>query len=434
MSFKKRKIEKGSMGKKENGVQQLANSIRRRFEELPPLSTKCCIYRVPRTLRSVNSCAYKPYVISIGPLHHGIKRLQGMQEHKLRYVQNFLRRNEGLTLKDYLRAIKGLENEARECYIESVSLSSDEFVEMMFVDGCFVIEFFVNWHWEVSDEHDRIFGKPSLEHVIRRDLLLIENQLPFFVLEHLYDLAFKNESPESFTPFADLTSEVLIGERDLPEKFKSNQILHFVDFMRTYFLPSNRRDLTRVPPHDIEWDFPPSVRDLHDAGVQFMTNKHSPLLDVKFENGILYIPKLDVEDHTEALLLNLSAFEQCHYNFDSYIVDYILLIDVLITTLKDVDILISNGIVSNSLGNNDDVARLFNTICRETSYEAHKFYYTELCKELVVHSKAPWNKWKATLRHDYFNNPWTIISVIAAFVLLILTIVQTACSVISIKR
>ncbi|XP_074287874.1 UPF0481 protein At3g47200-like [Silene latifolia] len=434
-SFKKRK-KRGPTWKVDNGIHQLANSIRKRFEELPPLSSKCCIYRVPRTLRSVNSCAYKPCIISIGPLHHGTTRLQGMQEHKLRYVQDFLRRNERRTLKDYLRAIKGWEKKAREYYIESVSLSSDEFVEMVFVDGCFVIEFFVNWHWEVLDEQDRIFGKPSLEHVIRRDFLLIENQLPFFVLEGLYNLAFENEFTKGFLSFVDLSSEVLLGESELPKKFKKpDRILHFVDFMRTYFLPSNRRDLNYVPPRNVEWDFPQGVGDLHDAGVQFATTtKHSSLLDIKFENGILYIPKLDVEDHTEALLLNLSAFEQCHYNYDSYIVDYILLMDVLITTLKDVDILISSGIVSNSLGNNDDVARLFNTICRETSYEAHKFYYSDLCRQLVAHSKAPWNKWKATLRHDYFNNPWTIISVFAAIVLLILTVVQTACCIFSLKR
>lgn len=440
-----RKRKRVSIGKMEDGIHELANSIRKRIEELPPLSSKCCIYRVPRTLRDVNLCAYEPCLISIGPLHYGMKRLQEMQEQKLRYLQNFLRRNEKKTLKDYLGAIKEWESDARECYIESVGLKSDEFVEMMLLDGCFVIEFFLNWYCDTLDEEDRIFGKPSLEHVIRRDLLLIENQLPFFVLENLYDLVFDDddeeeeedeESSEGSIPFKDLTSEVLLGSKELPKKFKRHgEILHLVDFLRTYFVPQQLRDPNYVPSHDDAcWEFPPGVGDLHDAGVKFVVDKSDSLLDIKFIDGVLYIPKLEVEDHTESILLNLSAFEQCHYHSNSYIVDYVLLMDVLITTLKDVDILLSSGIITNALGNNDEVAHLFNTICRETNYEAHKFYYTDVCRRLVAHSKAPWNRWKATLKHDYFNNPWTIISVIAAIVLLILTVIQTACTVIAFRR
>uniref|UniRef100_A0A803KQI3 Uncharacterized protein n=2 Tax=Chenopodium quinoa TaxID=63459 RepID=A0A803KQI3_CHEQI len=424
----------------EDGIHQLAKSIRKRFAELPPLSSKCCIYRVPRTLRNVNLSAYKSCLISIGPLNYGAKRLQGLQEQKLRYLQNFLRRNERKSLKDYLKAIKEWENDVRECYMESINLSSDEFVEMLLLDGCFIIEFFLSWYWETLDENDRIFGKPSLEHVIRRDLLLIENQLPFFVLENLYGLVFDgededDESFESSIPFIDLTSEVIIGRRELPKKFKKREILHFVDFLRTHLLPKELRDPNNVPSRDDAcWEFPPGVGDLHDAGVKFAVNKSDSMLDIEFKDGVLYIPKLEVEDHTESILLNLSAFEQCHYHSDSYVVDYVLLMDVLITTLKDVNLLLSSGIITNALGNNDEVAHLFNTICRETNYEAHNFYYTKICRRLVAHSKTPWNRWKATLRHDYFNNPWTIISVIAAVVLLILTVIQTACTVIAFRR
>lgn len=422
---KKRKT--GSIGEMANGngIHQLANSIRKRFEDLPLLSSKCCIYRVPRGLRNANLESYKPYLISIGPLHYDMNNVQSMQEQKLRYVQDFLRRNEDKTLKDYLRAIKGWEKEAREYYIEAINLSSSEFVEMVFLDACFVIEFFLNWYWEweTLNENDRIFGKPSLEYVVRRDLLLIENQLPFFVIEGLYDLVFDGESCQRFISFIDLTCEVLLGKTELPKKFKGHgSILHFVDFLRTYYLPTHLRDPNHVGPQNSDWDFCPGVGDLHDAGVKFVASRNDNLLDIKFENGVLEIPRLEVEDHTESLLLNLSAFEQCHHHSDSYIVDYILLMDVLITTLKDVDILISDGIVSNALGSNDDMARIFNTICRETTYEAGKFYYSDLCRQLVAYSRAPWHRWKATLKHDYFSNPWTVISVVAAVVLLILTV------------
>ncbi|CAO2840462.1 unnamed protein product [Amaranthus hypochondriacus] len=416
----------------EEGNHELANSIRKRIEELPPLSSKCCIYKVPRTLRNVNINAYKPCLISIGPLHYGIKSLQSMQEQKLRYLQNFLRRNKEKTLKDYLKTLKNWEKDARDCYIDRINLNSDQFVEMMLLDGCFIIEFFLNWYWDSLEEHDQIFEKPSLEHVIRRDLLLIENQIPFFILQRLYD------SINSSIPLTNLTSEVLLGQKDLPNKFKKHKILHLLDFLRTYYLPKRLRNDPKYKKYNKCWEFPPGAGDLHDSGVKFAVNniklKTHSLLDIKFKNGVLYIPKFEVEDHTECILLNLSAFEQCHYHFDSYIVDYILFMDVLIANLKDVDVLLSNGIITNSLGNNDEVAHIFNTICRETNYDANNFYYSYICNRLVAHSKAPWNRWKATLNHHYFNNPWASISVVAAVFLLILTVVQTACCIIATKR
>ena len=54
-------------------------------EAEPPITSECCIYKVPFGLRRLNEDAYTPRVVSIGPFHYAKARLQNMQRHKLVY-------------------------------------------------------------------------------------------------------------------------------------------------------------------------------------------------------------------------------------------------------------------------------------------------------------------------------------------------------------
>ncbi|KAI9111204.1 hypothetical protein K1719_017815 [Acacia pycnantha] len=60
----------------------------------------CCIYRVPPQLREVNEAAYTPVIVSIGPLHHGNKRLNSMEEVKLWFLHKFLKRTHDRSFED----------------------------------------------------------------------------------------------------------------------------------------------------------------------------------------------------------------------------------------------------------------------------------------------------------------------------------------------
>ena len=50
------------------------------------------------------------------------------------------------------------------------------------------------------------------------------------------------------------------------------------------------------------------------------------------------------------------ALEQCHYPNEAYICNYVLLLDSLINNKDDVDLLVEEGIIVYSLGNNEAVA------------------------------------------------------------------------------
>lgn len=109
--------------------------------------------------------------------------------------------------------------------------------------------------------------------------------------------------------------------------------------------------------------------------------------------------------------------------------------DSLIDTPNDVELLIKHGIVENMLGENQLVADLFNNLYKEVAAEQRDFYFAKICDDLNDYSKDRLHRWKASCfkwrleaKRTYFSSPWAIFSLAAAFILLVLTIVQTVCS------
>ncbi|KAF8389248.1 hypothetical protein HHK36_025941 [Tetracentron sinense] len=119
----------------ENPDITLTTFIRQKLDTVSTLSLTCSIHRVPKMLRSLNDAAYTPQVISIGPFHRDKESLRVMEEHKWIYLRVFLDRCPQIELEDYVKALRGLEETARQCYAEPIKLCSDEFVEMMLLDG-----------------------------------------------------------------------------------------------------------------------------------------------------------------------------------------------------------------------------------------------------------------------------------------------------------
>ena len=54
----------------------------------------------------------------------------------------------------------------------------------------------------------------------------------------------------------------------------------------------------------------------------------------------LEVPHLEVHDETEGIFKNLMAMEQCRYPSEAYICNYMVLLDLLINTRADVELLV----------------------------------------------------------------------------------------------
>ena len=123
---------------------------------------------------------------------------------------------------------------------------------------------------------------------------------------------------------------------------------------------------------------------------------------------------------------NLIAFEQGCPTSRDHFTSYAILLDNLINTPKDVSILKKHGIIESTLGRDEEVADLFNSLCKGAYLRTYSKidYLEQLFKNVTQYSEVDRHKWRARLVHDYFGTPWSTISVIAAIILLILTMVQ----------
>ncbi|KAK2631964.1 hypothetical protein EUGRSUZ_L02195 [Eucalyptus grandis] len=430
---------------------KVAYSIRRRLEGLSPLS-ECCIFTIPKMLRQTNKEAYTPQVIAIGPYHRSSESLKLMEDHKLLYLQDFLRHreNQSLSLEDCTQTVKSLEDKIRRCYDKQIDLNSDQFTEMILLDSAFVIELLQKWERHEWRGTDRIFHRPWMLSDVCRDMALLENQIPFFVVQKLFDKA--SQTAQNTNKLLELVCSFFkpaTGMKNMLRSVRPSDVRHFVDVIRRTFIPPESIMTRFIPPESImtsynnreERKFSPSAIDLVAAGVKLRRGesehmldiKSEHMLDIKFENGVLEIPQLYICDLTESYFRNIIAFDYLYHKKDRYVIDYMEFMDHLVDTSSDAKLLIDKGIIKNRLGSKEAVADLINASCKEVTPSEPKSYLRSISHDLVKHCEKPHNKWKATFKHDYCSSPWVVISVIAAVVLLLLTVVQTVFSVPSLK-
>ncbi|KAK2974715.1 hypothetical protein RJ640_007142 [Escallonia rubra] len=461
-----------------------------------------CIFKVPDKLRELKASAYTPRVVSIGPLHKDDEHLRkDMEGHKKSYMHSlFLRaRSSDETVEadvkkvanDCVDAMLGIVDRARACYDASHGLCDKddvEFAKMLTLDGCFLLELLYKYK-KKEFGGDPIFSNVLQLLDIKHDLVLLENQIPFSVLEVLFECTLKQieGNPSSLTDLVLNFFESLNIVKDIQMKEKHTPTInrHILGLLHTCYRPSSAQQENNNPR-----DQPPSAQlenniikhsatELDRAGVNFVayrrkktsvTGVGEDYLDLEFNTSCCFdwlcrtrapseiptyrvydstrsrrcccfswfcqqfgrsrfgIPKLCIFDDTETFLRNLIAFEQCCPDIEQrHITSYAYLMDTLINTKEDVDLLADAGVIENNLGASEDASDLFNNLCKEV--DLGKFFFFSQWKRVDDYYKRPWPRYLASLRRNYFSNPWSGISVIVALILFALTVVQTAYSV-----
>jgi len=81
-------------------------------------------------------------------------------------------------------------------------------------------------------------------------------------------------------------------------------------------------------------------------------------------------------------LMNIVVYEQCDCPSSPYITEYIKIIDFLINTGKDVNILVEKKIIVNLLGDDDALATMVNNLCSNITMIHINSEYRSLCYQL----------------------------------------------------
>ncbi|GAU14466.1 hypothetical protein TSUD_250060 [Trifolium subterraneum] len=195
-----------------------------------------------------------------------------------------------------------------------------KFVQMMILDGCFILEILRANDGILDDyaENDPVFGEHGKFYVlpyIKRDMLMLENQIPMMVLYILI--------------------KVETGIEQAGEEIIRSAV------------------------------------ELHEAGIRFKKSKTWSLKDVSFDRGVLRLPTLVVDDTTEYMLLNLIALERLHVGAGNEVTSFIFFMDTIIDSDMDVALLNRSGIIINALGSDKVVSKLFNSLSKDITVDRH---------------------------------------------------------------
>ncbi|CAH1435969.1 unnamed protein product [Lactuca virosa] len=399
------------------------------------------IFMVPKLYRDISPISFTPRLVSIGPLHGKDTNLQKFEVQKSTYLHNLLALcdpKQKQTLEDCVRKVSMKIKEIKACYEESATYYGDEeLARIMVIDGCFILYF----TYVISGKAGRFLGNRSTIPLIVNDMLLIENQIPFFVLKDIFEATFPQfERNPSLTDYL----KILLKGYNL---FRDNKVTDNINLSAPHdhilgllhnclvpmHLPGSQSFLQKGGPAFEQERH--SAMELDRAGVNFRANKdvNWPMA-MKLElprfscfpsfwcKPTLLMPKLYVHDSTELVLRNLILYEQSSL-VPEYVTSYMWAMDMLVDTPEDVAKLVKSGVLVNHCGSNENAANIINNICQDVSLDG--FYYHQEWEDLDTYYKSCWPNAAAALKRKYFSSPWTIIALFAAIVLFVLTLVQT---------
>ncbi|KAF8039423.1 hypothetical protein BT93_B1839 [Corymbia citriodora subsp. variegata] len=410
---------------------------------------KRSIYKVRSSITDLNRKAYQPQVVSFGPYHHGEEHLLPMEHHKHRALHRFLKQS-GKRLEPFLNSLsevrqaleksyEALDSNWKQCSSEGAAF---RFLKLMITDGCFMLEILrtarqkgTQVKQEITQENgymvnDPIFsdhGKLHIMPYIKRDMLMLENQLPMLVLEQL--VAVESDHKEGH----DCINRLILDFFSSALSEDIGKCLHVLDVYRKSVLLPDKHEQNKPkkkpnedkPNNALRTEIIRSATELHEHGIRLRKSKTSSLKDISFDNGVLSLPRIIVDDIFESVYLNLIVFEHFHVGAGDEVTSYVFLMDKIINDEKDVALLHTKGIIENAIGSDKAIAEMFNSLCKEVTLRPESSL-DAVHTGVSTYCKRTWYKWRATLRHTYFKSPWSIISFIAAILLFALAIIQTA--------
>ncbi|GMI95849.1 hypothetical protein like AT3G50120 [Hibiscus trionum] len=414
-------------------------------EKMETMTTASCICRVDEKYVEVNARHFLPQKISIGLFHHGRNDMKPMEELKWRYTYSLLNRKPRLeaTLDKCVKSLRELEHKARLCYEghEKIEVSSDRFVEIMLADAGFLIELFLKYVVKgLKRRGDYVFNTSGLLYELRCDMLLLENQIPYFILQRLFEIVpVPDHCKLSLTELAfRFFRDMIPGDHRLHLTKFGQEGNHLLDLIRHCFLPTIPRIKVK---HEEVRGLPYKASKLKAAGIKLKKASTEDLLDVKFVKGVLEIPPVQVHQYSETLLRNLIAFEQSGSGTTKHISSYVLFMKTLLEDGKDVKLMQRKQILTNyDVSENKQVGTLFHRLWEEMKVMENvndEFYYDGLCEQVKEYKKSRWQprlKTTSPSQPGYLQQPLPRIVIVVVVLFVVLVFVGALFSIISFFR
>ncbi|KAL3633102.1 hypothetical protein CASFOL_026086 [Castilleja foliolosa] len=215
------------------------------------------IFSVPKALMLSNPDSYIPQQVAIGPYHHFRAEVYDMERYKVAAAKRNQRELQNIKLHDIVDHLIKFELRVRASYHRPVGFGPEALAWMMAVDACFLFEFFqvcgVKKGKVLTKTPSRLIalsGNKTAHNAILRDIVMLENQIPMFVIRMLLEFQF------SSLDLADqLLVDMLIGLSNEVSPFKMvedsrkidiKESPHILDFLYHFIAPKLEVDPSEI--------------------------------------------------------------------------------------------------------------------------------------------------------------------------------------------
>lgn len=292
-------------------------------EERPaaePLETKHNkILRFPSNLRRIGAERdyIAPRTVALGPYYHGVPELQAIEVIKHSAVDYFFERLATPREEIYKEFIP-IARAARSCYVDVsafAGITDDEFFSMMFVDAIFLVQFIGSLG---SDHRLDSMVSPYLVDILR-DILLLENQIPWLVTHFFMalwplslDVMIGTLMVSMTGSFLEEPPEVDLGESYMPS--------HLLCLIRTYRAGRSGRRPIVEPKRLCGRKNTTSAAELTQMGIKLRVGKTTAKFsDMDLVRGHFFVDlslqPLYLDSTTACWLVNMAALETYTENF-----------------------------------------------------------------------------------------------------------------------
>jgi hypothetical protein len=299
--------------------------------------------------------------------------------------------------------VEKLEPQVRACYPDGIGhVTPQELSTMLLRDGCFLLSCMVRYlprrnneadirlalspsrskdgdpaartvRGDVQDGGSLLFGGVDNNTVVRDTVFLVENQIPFFVLQKIHERVKGDTTSSVLEPIADYVQKVLQAQLYISKKMRPappqmsppSHLLHLVHFyLRQTGPPQLAMEVSAPRPPMSRWRRAMEYRRYGNVRFrrrEFKNGDEWTFLDVRLHGGTLWVPRLRVDSMTWTVLRNLMALEE--HMSRRPVTAYCIFMSQVAGTVEDVKLLVHSGIVEHFLASDEQVAHGFANLC-----------------------------------------------------------------------
>ncbi|XP_066341434.1 UPF0481 protein At3g47200-like [Miscanthus floridulus] len=247
----------------------------------------------------------------------------------------------------------------------------------MLLDGCFLLEYM---QMRTNSRDDGSMPKllacylDSNKAAIDRDMMLLENQLPWVVIQTLARYQQQEVTMKEFVAKMARTLQVRRGPDD--SRLPGSEPPHLLGLLRSYKIGYGSHGSVVVPPSDGSGTIRPmskttSAIELAEIGIKLKASKTTRLIDMGIKKTLLgaelFVAPLLLDEIRLCWLINMAAFELCAaptyaassstdvqgYAENRAVSAYLVVLAMLMDREEDVHALRSKGLLQGQLTNKE---------------------------------------------------------------------------------